>query len=67
MIPEELFDWRRDVGNVHPREVQDMARHSDQTLEDFARDFLRQWPFHGEPTEETVKSVVDEVQRQPEG
>ena len=65
MAEKRDFDWKRDVGEIDPCQVQDLARHSGQSLEDFARDFVKRWPFSGEPSEEQIRNIVAEVRRCP--
>ncbi len=59
------FDWERVVGNVDPCQVEKLARQSDQTLEDFARDFIKRWPFGGEPSQDEINQVVEKMRGCP--
>ena len=59
------FDWKRVVGDIEPCQVEKLARQSGQPFEEFARDFIRRWPFGGEPTPEEIKQVVEEMRRCP--
>jgi hypothetical protein len=59
------FDWRRDVGKIAPCQVEKLHRQSGQSLEDFARDFIKSWPMSGEPSEAQVKGMVSELKRCP--
>jgi hypothetical protein len=63
MVEQIDFNWRRDVGKIDPCQVESLARASGESLEDFARDFLKRWPLAGEPSEEQVQRMVSEMTR----
>jgi hypothetical protein len=66
MADSKGFNWRRDVGKIEPKQVGSLARQSGKSLEDFARDFMRSWPMAGEPTDDQVRGMVNEIRRQPD-
>lgn len=61
---EEWFDWERDCGwMVSPSEAAQAAREAGQTYEEYARDYLEQWPFPGEePPEDLIEGMVTEME-----
>ena len=66
MADGKTFNWRRDVGKIAPRTVGELARASGESLEDFAREFMMTWPLAGEPSDDQVRDMVEEIRRQPE-
>jgi hypothetical protein len=67
MGERKAFNWRRDVGNIDPARVRELARESDKSLEEFAREFIKSWPLAGEPTDQQVRGMVEEIRRRGDG
>ena len=59
----ERFDWMRDCGgDVTPTEAAQQARDAGQSYQQYAEEYVANWPFDEEPPADLVEGMVAEME-----